>query len=163
MDIFGDTEREQGPSWARDNWPIADLDEVNAGLDPTRIAIEKPVLRELEGVAAKHVLSVAEGAKEAAVVAGKSDADIRQAAQDSIRAMMLIRTYRVRGHLAADLDPLGLSKRKLPADLTPEFHGFAADELAHGRIFEAHRAAEIDGAIEFIGGKAVKFGREVCR
>ena len=42
----------------------------------------------------------------------------------SIRAMMLIRTYRVRGHLAADLDPLGLAKRELPADLTPEFHGF---------------------------------------
>ena len=113
MDIFGETEREQGPSWARDNWPIADLDEVNAGLDPTRMTIEK--------VAAK--------AKEAAVAAGKSDADIRQAAQDSIRAMMLIRTYRVRGHLAADLDPLGLSKRELPADLTPGFHGFSADEL----------------------------------
>jgi 2-oxoglutarate dehydrogenase E1 component len=113
VDIFGDTEREQGPSWARDNWPLHDLDEVNAGLDPTRMAIEK--------VAAK--------AKEAAVAGGKSDADIRQAAQDSIRAMMLIRTYRVRGHLAADLDPLGLSKRDLPADLTPEFHGFSADEL----------------------------------
>jgi hypothetical protein len=48
---------------------------------------------------------------------------------DSIRAMMLIRTYRVRGHLAADLDPLGLSKRKLPADLTPEYHGFTGEAL----------------------------------
>ena len=38
--------------------------------------------------------------------------------------MMLIRTYRVRGHLAANLDPLGLSQRELPADLTPEYHGF---------------------------------------
>src|SRR3546814_18475572 len=38
--------------------------------------------------------------------------------------MMLIRTYRVRGHLAATLDPLGLSQRELPADLTPEYHGF---------------------------------------
>ena len=38
--------------------------------------------------------------------------------------MMLIRTYRVRGHLAADLDPLGLVQRELPADLTPEYHGF---------------------------------------
>src|SRR3712207_6670528 len=43
--------------------------------------------------------------------------------------MMLIRTYRVRGHLAADLDPLGLHQRDLPADLTPEFHGFGPDEL----------------------------------
>jgi 2-oxoglutarate dehydrogenase E1 component len=32
---------------------------------------------------------------------------------DSIRAMMLVRTYRVRGHLAANLDPLGLSKQDL--------------------------------------------------
>ena len=46
---------------------------------------------------------------------------------DSICAMMLIRTYRVRGHLAADLDPLGLAKREMPADLTPEYHGFTGD------------------------------------
>ena len=44
--------------------------------------------------------------------------------RDSIRAMMLIRTYRVRGHLAAKLDPLGLHRQELPADLTPEYHGF---------------------------------------
>src|SRR3546814_5519653 len=43
--------------------------------------------------------------------------------------MMLIRTYRVRGHLAANLDPLGLSQRELPADLTPEHHGFTGDDL----------------------------------
>jgi 2-oxoglutarate dehydrogenase E1 component len=113
VDIFGDTEREQGPSWARDNWPLHDLDEVNAGLDPTRMAVEK--------VAAK--------AREVAGAAGKSDSEVRQAADDSIRAMMLIRTYRVRGHLAADLDPLGLAKRELPADLTPEFHGFTGAAL----------------------------------
>ena len=42
---------------------------------------------------------------------------------------MLIRTYRVRGHLAAKLDPLGLTKRDLPADLTPEYHGFSGAAL----------------------------------
>ena len=36
---------------------------------------------------------------------------IRQATQDSIRALMLIRAYRVRGHLEADLDPLRLQKQ----------------------------------------------------
>ncbi len=63
--------------------------------------------------------------KAAAKAQGKavSDADIAAAAEDSIRAMMLIRTYRVRGHLAANLDPLGLAKRDQPADLTPEYHG----------------------------------------
>ncbi|WP_324749040.1 2-oxoglutarate dehydrogenase E1 component [Sphingomonas sp. LY54] len=113
VDMFGESEQEQGPSWARNNWPISELDELNAGLDPTRMAIE----------------AVRDKAKTAAVSAGKSDADIKQAADDSIRAMMLIRTYRVRGHLAANLDPLGLAQRDLPADLTPEFHGFASDAL----------------------------------
>jgi 2-oxoglutarate dehydrogenase E1 component len=113
-----DGEREQGPSWARDNWPLVELDEVNAGLDPTRQALDK--------VAEK---AVGEKAAAKAVAAGRSDDEVRQAASDSIRAMMLIRTYRVRGHLAADLDPLGLTKRELPADLTPEFHGFAGEAL----------------------------------
>ena len=113
VDMFGDSEQEQGPSWARNNWPISELDELNAGLDPTRMAIE----------------AVRDKAKAAAASAGKSDTDIKQAADDSIRAMMLIRTYRVRGHLAANLDPLGLAKRELPADLTPEFHGFSGDAL----------------------------------
>jgi 2-oxoglutarate dehydrogenase E1 component len=43
--------------------------------------------------------------------------------------MLLIRTYRVRGHLAADLDPLGLSQRELPEDLTLEGHGFTGAAL----------------------------------
>ncbi len=44
----------------------------------------------------------------APAAAAPSQDDIVRAAADSIRAMLLIRTYRVRGHLAANLDPLGL-------------------------------------------------------
>jgi 2-oxoglutarate dehydrogenase E1 component len=107
-------EREQGPSWARPNWPVAELDSVNLGLDPTEATIEK----------------VAEAAKAAVAATGVTDeAAIRRAADDSIRAMMLIRTYRVRGHLAANLDPLGLVQRELPADLTPAYHGFTDADL----------------------------------
>jgi 2-oxoglutarate dehydrogenase E1 component len=40
-----------------------------------------------------------------------SPAASMRATQDSIRALMLIRAYRVMGHLAADLDPLGLTER----------------------------------------------------
>ena len=43
--------------------------------------------------------------------------------------MMLIRTYRVRGHLAARLDPLGLARMDVPPDLTPAFHGFSNSDL----------------------------------
>ena len=115
-------DREQGPSWARPNWPVAVLDPVNLGLDPTEATIEKPALSEVEGVA--------EQAKSAiAAIAATDEAAIRRAADDSIRAMMLIRTYRVRGHLAANLDPLGLYHSELPADLTPAYHGFAEADL----------------------------------
>src|SRR5687767_9619377 len=107
-------EREQGPSWARPNWPVAELDPLNLGLDPTESTIE----------------TVAEKAKAAVAATGVTDESaIRRAADDSIRAMMLIRTYRVRGHLAANLDPLGLHRSEIPADLTPEYHGFGTGDL----------------------------------
>ena len=103
-------EPREGPSWQRSNWPVDATDDLNAALDPTRMAIE---------------------VKAAAEAAGKplDAAQVERAAADSIRAMMLIRTYRVRGHLASDLDPLGLSHRELPADLTPEYHGFSEADL----------------------------------
>ena len=106
-------ETEQGPSWQRPNWPVTALDAVNIGLDPTEATLAE----------------VAQKARGQAAANGASESDIRRAAEDSIRAMMLIRTYRVRGHLAADLDPLGLAKRELPADLAPEFHGFTDADL----------------------------------
>jgi 2-oxoglutarate dehydrogenase E1 component len=112
-DFIGFEEREPGPSWGRPNWPIEALDELNLGLDPTQATIEKVKA------------AVAEKAGQTA----SDPQEIRRAAEDSIRAMMLIRTYRVRGHLAADLDPLRLTPRDVPADLTAEYHGFKNDDL----------------------------------
>ena len=37
---------------------------------------------------------------------------IKQATKDSVRAIMLIRAYRIRGHLIANLDPLSLQKKR---------------------------------------------------
>ncbi|MBK5264628.1 MAG: 2-oxoglutarate dehydrogenase E1 component [Alphaproteobacteria bacterium] len=100
-----------GPSWQRKDWPVAATDSLTAALDPMQMtAVATPVAGKPGKV-------------------GVSAADIESAAGDSIRAMMLIRTYRVRGHLAAHLDPLGLLKRELPADLTPEYHGFTGTDL----------------------------------
>ncbi len=56
-------------------------------------------------------------------------AQLRAAALDSIRAMMLIRTYRSRGHLIAKLDPLGLAERKYHKDLDYKSHGFTEADL----------------------------------
>ncbi len=110
QDFPGAAPDDPGPSWERKGWPLDDIDDLTAGLDPTQMAVE---------------------IKAAAKAAGKpmSDGDVTQAASDSIRAMLLIRTYRVRGHLAANLDPLGLHAHELPADLTPEHHGFTGSDL----------------------------------
>jgi 2-oxoglutarate dehydrogenase E1 component len=52
--------------------------------------------------------------------------DARQAALDSIRARLMIRAFRVRGHLGANLDPLGLAGGTRHPDLDPASYGFAA-------------------------------------
>ena len=51
-----------------------------------------------------------------------------EAAKNSIRAIMLIRAYRIRGHLLANLDPLGLMTREEHPELKPETYGFAKND-----------------------------------
>jgi 2-oxoglutarate dehydrogenase E1 component len=53
----------------------------------------------------------------------------RQSALDSIRALMLIRAYRVRGHLGAQLDPLQLEKVQNHAELDPAAYGFEKEDF----------------------------------
>ncbi|HSE79323.1 MAG TPA: 2-oxoglutarate dehydrogenase E1 component [Alphaproteobacteria bacterium] len=59
-----------------------------------------------------------------AVAEGATLEQVRAATLDSIRALMLIRAYRVRGHLEATLDPLGLEKREPHPELDPKTYGF---------------------------------------
>ena len=54
---------------------------------------------------------------------------IRQATSDSIRALMVIRNYRVRGHLHCKLDPLGLVKPIPHSELDPETYSFTERDL----------------------------------
>ncbi len=61
--------------------------------------------------------------------AAPSVAEIRKVALDSIRALMLIRVYRVRGHLQATLDPLGLQKREPHPELDYRSYGFVEADL----------------------------------
>ena len=49
---------------------------------------------------------------------------VKQASTDSVRAIMLIRAYRIRGHLIANLDPLNLNKKEEHPELKPETYGF---------------------------------------
>lgn len=54
---------------------------------------------------------------------------IRQATTDSIRALMLIRNYRVRGHLHSNLDPLGLVDKESHSELDPASFGFTERDM----------------------------------
>ena len=106
IDLEGRPEPLPSPSWARPAWPPLPEDDLTLALDAG-----------LPDRAAKAV------GKAAGKATAPTPEDVRRAAEDTVRASMLIRTYRVRGHLAADLDPLGMAKRDLPVDLTPEYHG----------------------------------------
>ncbi len=50
--------------------------------------------------------------------------EAKEAILDSIRALMLIRAYRARGHMIASLDPLGLAKKEPLPELDPQTYGF---------------------------------------
>ena len=49
---------------------------------------------------------------------------VKQASKDSVRAIMLIRAYRIRGHLISKLDPLSIQKKQEHPELKPETYGF---------------------------------------
>ncbi|MCH7860988.1 MAG: CoA transferase, partial [Proteobacteria bacterium] len=57
------------------------------------------------------------------------DTDSHIPAQDSIRAIQLVRAYRVIGHLEANLDPLGLERRQHHPQLQPSFYGFRPEDM----------------------------------
>ena len=55
--------------------------------------------------------------------------EVRKATMDSVRALMMIRAYRMRGHLAADLDPLKLREPVPQPELDPKSYGFTEADL----------------------------------
>jgi 2-oxoglutarate dehydrogenase E1 component len=92
---------QRGASWAPPGGPFIGLTERD----------ERPAKPKADGAAAFD------------------HAAVRAATLDSLRALMLIRSFRVRGHLAASLDPLGLEKREPHTELDPASYGFGAKDL----------------------------------
>ena len=101
----------KGASWKKPNWPITKRDDLVSALDGNWADIEKAVSDKLKGKS--------DGSKSAI-----SQSDLQQATRDSVRALMMIRAYRMRGHLHANLDPLNLEPRKDHEDLHPSSYGF---------------------------------------
>ena len=55
--------------------------------------------------------------------------DYEKEKEESVKAIALIRAYRIRGHLIANLDPLGMMERKYIYDLNPYDQGFKKEDF----------------------------------
>jgi 2-oxoglutarate dehydrogenase E1 component len=118
------TKNAEGASWGRDNWPVTPRDELTSALDGNWAEVEK--------VVGKKIATKAQ-------VPGSdlASADVHQATRDSVRALMLIRAYRMRGHFHAKLDPLGIEAPRDREELDPRSYGFAEADFDR-KIFLDH-------------------------
>ena len=109
----------QKPSWTRQDWPQQPNDEFTGALtsewgDDSEIAIRANAAINAKANATNFTLS---------------DEAVERAVLDSIRAIMIIRAHRIRGHLVADLDPLGLRDEAIHPELDPKSYGFTEEDL----------------------------------
>ncbi len=108
-----------GPSWARGDWPLQPADDLTHALTG-----EWPA-------SAVEVKGAEKKIREKAADAGieLTDAQVQRAVLDSIRALMIIRAYRIRGHLIADIDPLGMRDKTPHPELDPRSYGFTDADM----------------------------------
>ena len=107
-----------GPAWRCSDWPPRPDGDWIAALDGdwSRLPPAGELDRRVRERAAKSGT-------------GTGEAEVQQATIDSIRALMLIRAYRIRGHLIADLDPLALSPPHPHPAMDPAYYGFSEADL----------------------------------
>ncbi len=106
----------QGPSWARPDWPPLPRNDLIAALDGGWLEAGQGLGGKVKAQAQARGVEL-------------SSADVERATRDSIRALMLIRAYRARGHFHANLDPLGLEAPKNEEELDPRTYGFSDADL----------------------------------
>jgi len=105
-----------GPSWAVPLNELQENDELVSALTGDYGGLEQRISERISARAQNAGFEMTPAAS-------------LRSTQDSIRAIMMIRAYRVMGHLAADLDPLGLADRKVHNELRPETYGFTEADL----------------------------------
>ncbi len=110
------TKSAQGASWKQPGWPQLSNGELVAALDGNWAETEKVITDKIKGKAQKAGIELT------------SD-DVLQATRDSLHALMLIRSYRMRGHFHAKLDPLELEPQKSEDELDPRSYGFTEADM----------------------------------
>ncbi|WP_017998584.1 2-oxoglutarate dehydrogenase E1 component [Paracoccus sp. N5] len=114
------TREAKGASWQRRDWPPAPSDELTSALTG-----EWPMSSKSEAKAALDKIAAKAGEKGVSL----TDEQLKRAVLDSVRAIMLIRAFRIRGHLHADLDPLGMREIPDNGELDPKSYGFSDADL----------------------------------
>ncbi|MCF8523295.1 MAG: 2-oxoglutarate dehydrogenase E1 component [Candidatus Fonsibacter sp.] len=105
----------QGPSWAPSNIKYIS----NGDLD----VYEKYLPKNLNGNSIKEKI-----VEKNRTLSSEEKFDVERSTIDSVRAIMMIRAYRIRGHLIADLDPLQLQEKHHHPELNPETYGFKKED-----------------------------------
>ena len=105
----------QGPSWAPSNIKYIS----NGNLD----VYEKYLPKNLNGNSIKEKI-----VEKNRTLSSDEKFDVERSTIDSVRAIMMIRAYRIRGHLIADLDPLQLQEKHHHPELNPETYGFKKED-----------------------------------
>src|SRR6516162_8393892 len=116
-DKRADVERNaRGPSWQRPDWPPLTSDELTGALDSGWQETTAAIGGKLRAQAQAGGVDI-------------TSAEVERATRDSIRALMLIRAYRARGHFHANLDPLGLEPPQNEEELDPSSYRFGEADL----------------------------------
>ncbi len=114
----------EGASWKKSHWPIHANGELVSALDG-------------DWPAPKIEKHFGDKIKSKAVASGQAPdgEEVMRATRDSVSAIMMIRAYRMRGHLHADLDPLKIAEKKEAYnELLPSNYGFTKADYDH-KIF----------------------------
>ncbi|OYW57923.1 MAG: 2-oxoglutarate dehydrogenase E1 component [Rhizobiales bacterium 12-68-15] len=114
----------RGASWKKPHWPVHANGELVSALDGNWGEVEKVVTDKVKAKAEAKGIEL-------------SATDVQQATRDSVKALMMIRAYRMRGHLHADLDPLNLTPPRVAPELDPASYGFYEADLDR-KIFIDH-------------------------
>jgi len=121
---------QENPDAVDESWRAYFMELDEKGLSPTQLG-RGPAWRRDNRIQLENgeLVSALTGQWPAAPRSASSEQDLRAAAQESVRAIQLIRAYRIMGHLAADLDPLKLQPRPALPQLDPKFYGFHDQDL----------------------------------
>ncbi|MGO8952012.1 MAG: 2-oxoglutarate dehydrogenase E1 component [Rhodomicrobium sp.] len=107
-----------GPSWKPEERAVSGNGDLLNALAADWGSEEKEIGRKIGAKAQIHSVEI-------------SREEAFRATRESVRALMLIRAYRVNGHLIANLDPLHLTPPRAHPELDPATYGFTPGDLDH--------------------------------